>query len=261
MTQISVKFMAMAEEKIRFANGRGDTLCGVLHYPATITPRGAVILCHGMDSDKNSEKLIYLARALAERGVLALRFDFTYVGESSGKFSDITHSGEVEDLRAAFNLVSSQQRGRTAILGSSMGGTIALLFAAQEPSVAGLVTIAAPVHPENFPKRILTARQIDEWRQRRFTFYHGRRINVLMLYDLEKLDVPAAARQIHCPVLILHGDKDEVVPVEEAYELDACLNTAKRLSILKGADHRLSNPQTMRQVINEALNWLTDSVA
>jgi dipeptidyl aminopeptidase/acylaminoacyl peptidase len=49
--------------------------------------------------------------------------------------------------------------------------------------------------------------------------------------------------------------------VEEAYELDACLNAAKRLSILKGADHRLSNPQTMRQAINEALNWLTDSVA
>lgn len=250
----------MGEEKITFENARGETLSGVLHHPIGSNPHGAVILCHGMESDKNSEKLIFLGQQLAEKGILALRFDFSYVGESSGKFADITYSGEVDDLRAAFSLIQNHRSGKTAILGSSMGGTVALLLAAEGPSIAALVTIAAPLHPERFPERVLTAAQLQQWRDRGFTFYNGQRLNVSLLADLEKLNVPASAKKIQCPVLILHGDADEVVPVDEAYELDTCLRQSKRLLIFKGADHRLSDPAVMQQAMAEALDWLTRHV-
>jgi len=247
----------MREEKITFENARGDTLSGVLHHPSTgLNPHGAVILCHGMDSNKNSEKLIFLGRNLAEAGVLALRFDFAYVGESSGKFEDITYSGEVEDLEAAFSLIQDRRAGKTALLGSSMGGTIGLLFAAREPAVAALVTVAAPVHPEKFPQRILSTTQLQEWRERGYTFFNGQRLNVSMLQDLERLDVPQSARNVKCPVLILHGDADEVVPVKEAYELHECLSGTKRLSILNGTDHRLSDPALMQRALEESFDWL-----
>ena len=246
------------DERVFFPNCRGDTLSGVLHHPAGHIVRGAVILCHGMESDKNSEKIIYLSQALAGRSVLTLRFDFRYVGESGGKFEDITYSGEVEDLKAAYALIQNRRPGKTAILGSSMGGTVALLFAAQEPRVSALVTIAAPLHPENFPRRILTPEQVRLWREQGFTIYNGRRLNASLLEDLETIDVPASARRITCPVLILHGDADEVVPVEEAYELHGCLNNPKRLSILKDTDHRLSNPAMMQRAMAEALDWLTE---
>ena len=250
----------MDEEKITFENARGDTLSGVLHHPIGGSPRGGVILCHGMASNKNSEKLIYLGRKLAEANVLALRFDFAYVGESSGKFEDITYSGEVEDLKAAYAVTQEFQPGKTAILGSSMGGTVAVLFTAREPSVAALVTVAAPVHPENFPKRVLNAAQLQEWRARGFTLYNGQRLNVSLLEDLENLDVPRAARDVSCPVLILHGDADEVVPVGEAYELHDCLNGTKRLSILNGTDHRLSDPALMQRALEESFDWLLGHV-
>lgn len=250
----------MAEEKLLFNNSRGDCLSGVLHLPSQPRVAGSVILCHGMESDKNSEKLIFLSRALADRGILTLRFDFAYVGESSGKFEDITYTGEVEDLTAAYALLQNRQPGKTAILGSSMGGTVALLFAAQEPEVAALVTIAAPVHPEKFPRRLLTPAQFQEWRERGFTIYNGQRLNVSLLQDLETINVPEAAQNIRCPVLILHGEADEVVPVEEAYELHANLNDSKCLSILPGTDHRLSDPAVMQQAIVEALDWLTEHV-
>lgn len=250
----------MTEEKILFANARGDTLSGVLHYPKLAERQGSVIVCHGMESDKRSEKLVFLCNELAQRGILALRFDFRYVGESSGKFADITYSGEAEDLTAAYHLIRSRFAGRIAILGSSMGGTVALMFAAREPSVAALVTIAAPLHPENFPKRALTPAGLEEWRERGFTLHHGQRLNVSLLEDLDKINVPTAARKIACPVLILHGDADEVVPVAEAYELNDCLTRSKRLSILRGVDHRLSNHAAMRQAMAEALDWLTKHV-
>jgi dipeptidyl aminopeptidase/acylaminoacyl peptidase len=250
----------MQEERISFANSRGDKLSGVLHLPAGAAPRGAVILCHGMESDKNSEKLVFLGETLASRGILALRFDFSYVGESTGKFEDITYSGEVDDLKAAYELVRNRNPGKIAILGSSMGGTVALLFAAQEPEVAALVTVAAPVHPEQFPQRTLNSKQIDEWRKRGLTLYHGRRLNVSLLHDLETIKVCEAVKRIRCPVLVIHGDADEVVPVEEAHELHAGLNSTKRLVILRGGDHRLSDPAAMQSALAEALDWLTERV-
>lgn len=250
----------MVEEKISFTSTGGQILAGVLHHPADESPSGAVILCHGMESNKNSEKLVYLSRVLARRRILTLRFDFAYVGESSGKFEDITYSGEVADLRAAYALVQGRQPGRTAIFGSSMGGTVALLFAAEEPNVAALVTIAAPVHPEKFPSRILTAEQLRTWRTQGFTFYNGQRLNSALLDDLERIDVPESARRIICPVLIIHGDADEVVPVKEARELNDCLSSVKKLLILKGTDHRLSDPVMMQRALTEAVDWLTEHV-
>ena len=70
-----------------------------------------------------------------------------------------------------------------------MGGTVALLFAAEEPDVAAFVTLAAPVHPENFPKRVLTPSSYEHWRERGYTTYNGQRLNVALLEDLERLDV------------------------------------------------------------------------
>src|SRR5581483_10439399 len=79
--------------------------------------------------------------------------------------------------------------------------------------------------------------------------YNGQRVNAALLEDLEKIDVPAAARAIRCPVLILHGDADLVVPPEDARELHGCLAGARRLSMLPGGDHRLSDPALMRRAI------------
>ncbi len=72
--------------------------------------------------------------------------------------------------------------------------------------------------------------------------------------------MPEAARRIHCPVLIIHGDADKVVPVAEAYELHESLTAQKRLSIFKDTDHRFSNPLAMRQAMTEALDWLSEHV-
>lgn len=250
----------MLEERISFASNGAKTIVGILHHPAGESPHGAIILCHGMDSSKNSEKLVFLGDGLARRGFLTLRFDFAYIGESSEKFEDITYSGEVEDLRAACSFMRTRYSGGIGILGSSMGGTVALLFAAEDPAIAALVTIAAPVHPEAFPSRVLSPDALRKWRERGFTFYNGQRLNMALLEDLEMINVVESARKIGCPVLIIHGDNDEIVPVEEALELNACISGKKKLLILKGTDHRLSNPLTMQQAFTEAVDWLTAHV-
>jgi uncharacterized protein len=248
----------MREEKVFFDNPSGEKLAGILHYPKSENARGAVLLCHGMESSKESDKLVYLSRAFAQRDMLALRFDFACVGESTGSFEDITYSAEVEDLQAAFAFMRARHAGKIGILGSSMGGTVALLFAARNPDVAALATLAAPLHPERVLSRLSTPAELQQWRQRGFTLYHGQRINVSLLNDLEKMNVPDAIKKINCPVLILHGDRDDVVPVEEAHELHHHLSGMRKLSILDGADHRISDPSLMKRALIEAVDWLCE---
>lgn len=244
------------EEKVSFLNARGDTLSGILHIPADEGIRPSVILCHGMESNKESEKLTLLSRALCKKGFLALRFDFFCAGESSGQFEQITYSAEVEDLRAAFDLLQQYPVGKIGIVGSSMGGSVALLFASQEKSVAAIATLAAPAHPEMIKDRLLSPDEIRSWQQSGFITYHGRRINNSFLDDLQNINIPDAAKQISCPALFIHGDADETVPVEDAYELHAQVSAPKRICVLKGVDHRFSNPQDATRALNESLDWI-----
>jgi pimeloyl-ACP methyl ester carboxylesterase len=133
-----------------------------------------------------------------------------------------------------------------------------LLFAAEQADLATVVTIAAPVHPERFISRLLTPAQVEEWRKTGHIFYRGQRINVSLLHDLETLNVPAAARKISCPVFVLHGDLDDVVPVKEAHELYGYLSGSKKLSIVRGADHRFSDPILIDQALRETVGWLRE---
>src|SRR5262249_28462416 len=109
----------MREENCSFVNRHGQALSGVLHHPHVAPPQGGVILCHGMESNKESDKLVLLSRELARRNLLTLRFDFACAVES-GRFEEITYGGEVEDLQAAFLFMRHRHTGKIAILGSSM---------------------------------------------------------------------------------------------------------------------------------------------
>jgi len=245
------------EERVTFRNARKQKLVGILHHPGTRSD-AAVIFCHGMESSKESEKIVTLSRQLAEKGILALRFDFAGSGESEGKFEEMTYNGEVEDLRAAYTFVLEYEPKKVGIFGSSMGGTVALLFAGQEKTVAALATIAAPVHPEKFSEKLLTPEETRRWRTKGYIIYHDKRLNVSLLDDVEKLDVAKAARKISCPALVIHGDKDDTVPVEEGRELYAALAGPKRLCIIEGSDHRLTDPAHLQKALTESIDWLTN---
>jgi putative redox protein len=245
-----------SEERVTFFNRRGQRLCGIVHRPDA-PPKAGAILCHGMGSSKESEKFILLGREMSARGVLALRFDFACSGESEGKFEEVTYSGEAADIAAAYDTVAKSGVGKIGLVGSSMGGTAALLFAAGGRPLATVATIAAPVHPERFASRFLTEQERREWRECGFIVYNGQRLNSTLLEDVERIDVAAAARNISAPALVLHGDRDATVPVEEGRELYDALAGPKRLVILKGADHRLTGAD-LKKAVDETSEWLTE---
>ena len=246
-------------ERVTMTSRRGLRLAGLLHLPAgRTTPAGcpAVILCHGMESTKEGTKHQALAARLTALGYVCLRFDFSYVGESEGRFEDLTISGEVEDLGGAVDFLAGRGVDTFGVIGSSLGGTVAVLFAGGDPRVRALVTIAAVSLPLGILQRMDPA-AVETWRRTgvREEGTTGR-LRRDFLDDLERVDVIAAARALTAATLVTHGDADQVVPVGDAYALYAALPEPKALAITPGCDHRYSDPAHLDALIDRTVDWM-----
>jgi len=240
----------MTLERVEFENRRGQRLVGEVHGA---TGRVAVICCHGMLSYRGGAKHVFLAEALAERGMAALRFDFAGRGDSEGSLFDLSYSNNMEDLYAAIEFLASRGVERFGLFGSSMGGAVALLAAAREERVVAVATLAAVAHPDLVAER--HQQDVSTWREQGYIDTEEGRVGRGFYDDAITHDVCSAVRVLRAPVLILHGDCDEVVPPSDAHDIAVCVRNAS-LEMVLGADHRFSNPVHMRPAMHQVADFL-----
>jgi len=248
--------------RVTLASRRGVPLAGLLHVPHGAGERAdlpAVVLCHGMESTKEGTKHQALAARLVPLGYVVLRFDFSYVGESGGRFEDLTISGEVEDLVGACDHLWARGITRIGLVGSSLGGAVAVLYAAREPRVHALITIAAVARPLGIVER-LSASALADWRRTGYRGEGPHRLKRDFLDDLSRVDVLAAACAVRGASLVAHGDHDRVVPVDDAHLLYQALPTPKAIAITPGGDHRYSDPQHLTALLDRSVEWITSSL-
>jgi len=238
-------------EPITITSTGGLQLAGMLHHPARDDGGIGVIVVHGMLSSKDSAKHTAICEAVTDRGHTALRFDFRGRGESDGDPHELTVSNEIEDLQAAMAHLRSLGFGRIALVGSSLGGTVALLTASTDHCIAGLVTIAAPSRLPERPRESwggtgavdqsgLVQVAPDEW------------IHKTFFIDAVRHDPIGAASSIRCPWRIIHGALDPVVPQNDARLLSQAAPDADLIS-RPTAGHRFSDPAE--------LDWLVRQIA
>jgi uncharacterized protein len=239
-------------ERVEFPSRRGVRLVGLWHAGRTDC---AVILCHGMESSKEGTKAVQLAAEFAAAGCHALRFDFSYVGESEGEFADLTVNGEVDDLAGAWRFVRERIRGPVGIIGSSLGGLVALLFAAEQPEVTAVATIAAVAHPERFGQS-LSPEERARWRREGIYEWEGMRLRSSFLEDAESLDVLSAVERIRRPLLLTHGTADAVVPCSDADEIAGRARVNAEVRLYEGADHRFSEPVLLNRLLGDIARWM-----
>lgn len=244
-------------ERVTFPSRRGNRLVGRFHYAAGSASAGGVILCHGMESTKEGAKHRELADRLSRAGLAVLRFDFSYVGESEGEFVDLTVRGEVEDLGGAWDWFLGRCAGPMGLFGSSLGGTVALLFASGEPRVRTLAVIAALGRPARILEEIRPT-ELERWRKEGIVSLGGVRLKRSFLEDVESLDVIGACRRISCPALVAHGSEDRVVPASDAVEITAAIGGKAELKIYPGADHRFTDPEHLARLLDDCSCWLAN---
>lgn len=241
------------KRKINFQSSKGHNLCGILSNPTGDKSRPLIVLCHGFSTSKDGRTYVRLEEILNAKNFSTLRFDFFGHGESAGQFAEITVSEAVDDARSAVGFVEESGYGRIGLMGSSFGGFASILTAGQSEDLF-VLALKSPVSDY---LGLLIARDhdvdIQAWRQNGHIPVEssdGKHLNLNYSFyeDAERMRGYAVAPRIKAPTLIVHGDQDETVPLEQSRKLDACIPDC-RLEIIEGADHVYSDPAHFERML------------
>lgn len=213
----------------------------VLQLPDTAARVPCVIACHGLSASKDSDKYLLLGEVLPQAGLALARFDFRGCGESSGREEETTIATRLEDAEAVATHLEGHPRldGRIGLLGSSLGGFVALFIASRRPDTP-VVTWNAPAS--------LTELANDDLRDNRglgvsfaIEYMEGR-------YALAPRGVPRH--------LVVHGEADDVVSLEHGTRLLEQAAEPCDLLVIPGGDHRLTDPAHRAQAVAASRDWL-----
>ena len=229
-------------------------------YLAVPTGHGSslpgVILCHGfpigpLDARQSAVTFPQLMDRMAnELGWAALTFTFRGCGSSEGDFS---MQGWVDDLRAAIDHLEEETKPNGIwLVGTNTGGALALSVAADDPRVRGCALLGARADFDDWagqPRRFLEhAREIGAIRTPGFPRGFDEWSRELRRFR----PVDAARRFAPRPLLVMHGDEDESVPVADSRVLAEAHGSAE-LRVIAGAGHRLRHDPRAVAVL---LGWL-----
>jgi pimeloyl-ACP methyl ester carboxylesterase len=217
----------------------------------------------GFKSDMKGTKAVALDAHAAKAGRASIRFDYSGHGESGEKFEDGTISHWLEDALGVF---ANHARGPQIVVGSSMGGWMALLLAralARDPSLAkdaklaGLVLIApAPDFTEELMWKNFSAevrREIETkgaWQRPSAYGDAPYAITKRLIEDGRRHLLLGQPIEVKCPVRILQGMLDPDVPWQHAMRLVSCLpQDDVAMTLIKDGDHRLSRPEDIERLL------------
>lgn len=235
----------MNSQQITFENKQGVSLSGRLELPADGRPAAYAIFAHCFTCSKNLSAVVNISRALSLHRIAVLRFDFTGLGESEGKFAGSNFSSNVADLQAAYSFLEKEHQAPALIIGHSLGGAAVLAAASAMASIKAVVTIGAPADPLHV--KHLFRESLDTILEKgEATVTIGGREFVVreqFLKDLQQTDLQEEMKGLRKALLIMHSPQDEVVDIENARQLYQAAHHPKSFISLDGADHLLSGKQ------------------
>jgi len=221
-----------------------------------------LVLCHGIpggkaSSGKRKKGYDYWARFLARKGYPVVIFNFRGTGESDGNLNLREWPG---DLQAILNYYDQKVRPGNSglvLVGFSAGGAASVEIAADDLRVKAVVLAACPAD-FNFFLEWYTLEKALEWMKDTGLFRdpHYPPDPNQWLEDFLSL---RAEEKIHRltprPLLLLHGELDELVPVDHAYRLYRKAEHPKQIKTFPGLGHRL---RLYPRVFGTMLNWLKE---
>jgi pimeloyl-ACP methyl ester carboxylesterase len=214
----------------------------------------------GFNSDMQGTKALALDAWAAEHKRACVRFDYSGHGESGGAFIDGTIGRWLEESVAVFEQFCV---GPQVVIGSSMGGWMALLLAREiarhagyRASLAGLVLIApAPDFTEalmwnGFSPEVQKQIETEGVWLRPSQYGEPYPITRALIEEGRKHLLLGSAIEVGCPVRILQGAQDPDVPWKHAFALAHRLPADDVvLTVIQDGDHRLSRPQDIARII------------
>lgn len=212
-----------------------------------------VILGHGVTGNKDRPLLVALADGLSDIGWPCLRISFAGNGESEGRFEDSCISKDIRDLQAVLGMVPENTNAVYA--GHSMGGAAGVLTAARDIRIGALVTLAGMTHTAAFVEREFGDVTPDGgfmWDDGNFP------LSRTFVDDLTIIgSTISAAEAVTQPWLLVHGDADDLVPVQDGRDAFDAATCEKEMLEIAGAGHSFDET-SYPEIIRVMDRWLTN---
>jgi alpha-beta hydrolase superfamily lysophospholipase len=219
-------------------------------WSATGEPRASVVLVHGLAATKDNPELVAVATSLQDRGFDVLAYDARGHGESPG----ICTLGDLERYDVAAAVAFAARDGLpVVVVGASMGGIAVLRHAADDPTLAGVVTVSTPAdwRLHRSPGTLALAGMI---RTRLGRAFAARLFRVRLSPDWSNAEPPRSlAARLTSPLAVVHGERDRFIPASEAAALFSASGGERRLFLVPRMGHAF-HPAAV-PVIGEAVEW------
>ena len=228
----------LAFEDVEFLSRRGDVTLSGWWVPAE-GDGPVLIFVHGIGSKRSGDGAVVLAASLHQRGFSALLFDLRGHGSSEG---DQVSGGDHEraDVLGAFDFLTGMgvSAERIGLMGFSMGAGTSLMAAAQEPAIRAVVadspfaTASDLIAQETARKTV-----IPKWLVPVFLPVSKLMARQFYGINLGALKPEESVAQLGYPVLVVHGDADERIPVEHGQRVFEAAHPGSELWVVPDVDH------------------------
>jgi pimeloyl-ACP methyl ester carboxylesterase len=244
-------------------------------YSEQFSNQPIIIFCHGYKGFKDWGAWDLMAKAIAESGICFIKFNFSHNGgtmENPIDFPDLeafgnnNYSKELDDLNDVIDWAIAKFKdhlfvdvSNLILLGHSRGGGISILKTSEDKRVKKLITLASVC---DFAKRTATIGDLEQWKKDGVKYVINGRTKQQMphyyqfyedfIANKSRLHIESAEKRLQIPHLIIHGDEDTSVHIDEAYALHHW-NPKGHLQIIEGADHVFNtrHPWTSEVVTKE----------
>jgi alpha-beta hydrolase superfamily lysophospholipase len=226
-------------------------------------PMGAtdrcVVMVHGGpggDKDGPGGLFIEVAHALNRRGIAAVRFDMPGCGDAPGNHVAMTMEEQNRHLCEVVAEASLLGYTRIAILAESLGAAVALLDWPPPARVAALLWPAIDLMDTSLA-RYLEPHATEQLREHGYVVDGGVQVGRDFIEEFQRVGdyLWLAAYALRVPTLVVHGQRDEEVPLRQSLKLYELLKEPRELIVVAGGDHGL------RSVSKERLSLFCRSVA
>lgn len=239
----------------------GKTIRGVVMTPEGEGPFPTVCFYHGFSVDRiGMARLHFLfAKRCVEEGFACVRFDFYGCGESDGDFREKRVSFELEQALAIYDWTKAQpfaDPDKMFMVGHSLGGIITGICAAMRqpagaalwsPGLSAYYDISSRVHavPTQYkPEYDIGGMLLEEG----------------FFTDLRSMDILGRSKDYTKGVLIVHGEKDEKVPVYVVGPYVDMYGDGARVEIIDGANHQFSSWDWKQQVYDHTVKYMKERI-
>ena len=239
-----------------------------------------IIFSHGFKGFKDWGCFNLISKIFAENGFTFLKFNFSHNGTTIAdplNFNDLEAFGnnnfsiELNDLSLVLDWsVQNLNISDITLLGHSRGGAISILKCNEDARINKIVSWASPSDFTN----IMNKDKVKAWKDKGFVYVYNSRTNQNMpmnyqfyedsIKNLDRINIKNSLTNIKIPLLLIHGDEDSSVSIENALIMKKCneksiLHIIKKANHVFGAKHPYSDdiyPDHLLEAINKTIDFL-----